>query len=53
MMKKPTVNKTSMSTKVALTKPASSNGFDEDDFDDIADTFESSYNFRYEEPYVS
>ena len=26
--------------------------FDEEDFDDIADTFESSYNFRFEEPYV-
>ncbi|KLO11074.1 Krr1-domain-containing protein [Schizopora paradoxa] len=24
--------------------------FDEEDFDDIADTFESSYNFRFEEP---
>ena len=27
--------------------------FDEDEFDDLADTFESSYNFRFEEPYVS
>ena len=25
-------------------------GFDEDEFDDIAETFESSYNFRFEEP---
>ena len=25
---------------------------DEDEFDDIADAFESSYNFRFEEPYV-
>lgn len=24
--------------------------FDEDDFDDLAETFESSYNFRFEEP---
>ena len=24
----------------------------EDEFDDIADVFESSYNFRFEEPYV-
>ena len=28
------------------------NEFDEDDFDDIADNFESSYNFRFEEPCV-
>lgn len=26
---------------------------DEDDFDEVADRFESSYNFRFEEPYVS
>ena len=25
---------------------------DEDEFDDVADYFESTYNFRYEEPYV-
>lgn len=25
---------------------------DEDEFDDVADVFESSYNFRFEEPYV-
>ena len=25
---------------------------DEDEFDDVADAFESSYNFRFEEPYV-
>ena len=25
---------------------------DEDDFDEVADRFESSYNFRFEEPYV-
>ena len=25
---------------------------DEDEFDDVADIFESSYNFRFEEPYV-
>ena len=25
---------------------------DEDEFDDIADVFESSYNFRFEEPYA-
>ena len=24
--------------------------FDEDDFDDVVDAFESSYNFRFEEP---
>ena len=26
---------------------------DEDDFDEIADRFETSYNFRFEEPYVA
>ncbi len=25
---------------------------DEDEFDDVVDRFESSYNFRFEEPYV-
>ena len=25
---------------------------DEDEFDDVVDNFESSYNFRFEEPYV-
>jgi len=25
---------------------------DEDEFDDVADVFEDSYNFRFEEPYV-
>lgn len=25
---------------------------DEDEFDDVADVFESSYNFRFEEPSV-
>ena len=35
-------------------KGGSNNEFieDEDDFDDVADYFESTYNFRYEEPYV-
>jgi hypothetical protein len=26
---------------------------DEDEFDDVADVFESSFNFRFEEPYVA
>lgn len=26
---------------------------DDDEFDDVADVFESSYNFRFEEPYVT
>ena len=26
---------------------------DEDEFDDVADVFESSFNFRFEEPYVN
>lgn len=26
---------------------------DEDEFDDVVDRFEASYNFRFEEPYVS
>lgn len=30
----------------------SQNEFDEEEFDDVAETFEQSYNFRYEEPYV-
>jgi len=31
----------------------SNNGIeDEGEFDDVADVFESSYNFRFEEPYV-
>lgn len=29
------------------------NDLDEEEFDDIIDRFESSYNFRFEEPYVS
>ena len=29
-----------------------SKNMDEDEFDDVADVFESSYNFRFEEPYV-
>lgn len=37
-------------------EPASENGLeevaDEDVFDEIADRFETSYNFRFEEPYV-
>ena len=26
--------------------------FDEEEFDEVVETFESSYNFRFEEPYV-
>ena len=32
--------------------PTNDPGVDSDDFDEIADRFESSYNFRFEEPYV-
>ena len=29
---------------------SSQNDFDEEEFDEVAETFEQSYNFRYEEP---
>ena len=31
---------------------ADGNDLDEDEFDDVVDRFESSYNFRFEEPYA-
>jgi len=32
--------------------PTAHSDVDQDDFEDIVDRFESSYNFRFEEPYV-
>lgn len=33
--------------------PTADPDVDEDDFEEIVDRFESSYNFRFEEPYVT
>ena len=36
----------------AEAESAGNASLDEDDFDDVVDRFESSYNFRFEEPYA-
>jgi protein KRI1 len=33
-----------------ISKPTEDSDIDEDDFEEIVDRFESSYNFRFEEP---